>query len=138
VHIDTVIEDYDDLRVSEILPLLPELYDDELEVVRDIETNGANRASILNEITRLLTAVPTAQPPVPKQDEIHLPTRDDCLHQAHEYLIDVHEYDAATRQSQATVAMAWTALAAEIRADDEKFERLRASLQDPDNEVHHS
>jgi hypothetical protein len=48
------IEDYDDLRVSEILPLLPELYDDELELVAERERSGANRASVLNRIEDLL------------------------------------------------------------------------------------
>ncbi len=49
------IEDYDDLRVNEIVPLLPELYDDELEVVAERERQGANRATILNRIEELLS-----------------------------------------------------------------------------------
>jgi hypothetical protein len=52
------IEDYDDLRVSEILPLLPELYDDELELVSEREREGANRASVLNRINELLGGAP--------------------------------------------------------------------------------
>jgi hypothetical protein len=58
------IEDYDELRVSEILPLLPELYDDELELVADRERDGSNRASILNRIDELLGG---AAPPPPKK-----------------------------------------------------------------------
>ena len=60
------IEDYDDLRVSEILPLLPELYDDELELVAERESEGANRASILNRIEELLGGAP-APAPAPKK-----------------------------------------------------------------------
>ncbi|MEY2478735.1 MAG: hypothetical protein QOG87_4050 [Actinomycetota bacterium] len=56
------IEDYDDLRVSEILPLLPELYDDELELVADRERSGANRASVLNRIDDLLGGEPEPAP----------------------------------------------------------------------------
>lgn len=50
------IEDYDDLRASEILPLLPELDDDELEMVQERESNGAARSSILRRIEALLGA----------------------------------------------------------------------------------
>jgi hypothetical protein len=56
------IEDYDDLRVNEILPLLPELYDDELEEVAARERNGANRASVLNRISELLGEEPAPAP----------------------------------------------------------------------------
>jgi hypothetical protein len=59
------IEDYDDLRVSEILPLLPELYDDELELVAERERDGANRASVLNRIDDLLGGEEPA--PAPKK-----------------------------------------------------------------------
>ena len=62
------IEDYDDLRVSEILPLLPELYDDELELVAERERDGSNRASILNRIDDLLGGEPEPAPaPAPKK-----------------------------------------------------------------------
>ena len=50
------IEEYDDLRASEILPLLPELDDDELEMVQERESNGAARSSILRRIEALLGA----------------------------------------------------------------------------------
>ena len=49
------IADYDDLRVSEVLPLLPELDPDELELVRDRETSGKARASVLGRIDELLS-----------------------------------------------------------------------------------
>ncbi len=57
------IEDYDDLRASEVLPLLPQLYADELELVADRERSGANRGAILDKIDDLLAAsspAPTA------------------------------------------------------------------------------
>jgi hypothetical protein len=47
------IADYDDLRVSEILPLLPELDLDELETVREREESGRARASILRRLDEL-------------------------------------------------------------------------------------
>jgi hypothetical protein len=47
------IEDYDDLSVGEILPLLPELYDDELDVVAERERTTKNRAAILNRLAEL-------------------------------------------------------------------------------------
>lgn len=57
------IEDYDELRVAEIVPLLPELEPDELEEVRDREAATKNRASILARIDELMGN--TAPPPVP-------------------------------------------------------------------------
>ena len=48
------IEDYDDLRASEILPLLPELDDDELVMVQEREQSTAARSSILRRIETLL------------------------------------------------------------------------------------
>jgi hypothetical protein len=48
------IEDYDLLRVAEILPLLRELDPDELEEVRDREEAGRARATILTRIDQLL------------------------------------------------------------------------------------
>jgi len=39
------IADYDDLTVAEILPLLPQLYSDELDVVRHREQGGKSRAT---------------------------------------------------------------------------------------------
>ena len=50
------IAEYDDLRVAEILPLLPELDDDELEIVRAREVSTKNRGTILNRIDELAPA----------------------------------------------------------------------------------
>jgi hypothetical protein len=47
------IADYDELKVGEIMPLLPELDDDELEQVRDREAAGQARGMILSRIERL-------------------------------------------------------------------------------------
>jgi hypothetical protein len=65
------IEDYDDLRASEILPLLPELDDDELDMVRERERTGSGRSSILHRIDALLDVEPAAAGPgpVPHQDD---------------------------------------------------------------------
>ena len=48
------IADYDELRVSEILPLLPELDPDELEVVRQREEEGKNRSVVIDRIDDLI------------------------------------------------------------------------------------
>ena len=48
------IEEYDDLLVSEILPLLAELDLDELDLVREREEAGKNRSSILKRIDQLV------------------------------------------------------------------------------------
>ena len=47
------IADYDDLRVSEILPLLPELDEDELQMVRQREQQGRARFSVLTRVDQL-------------------------------------------------------------------------------------
>lgn len=68
------IEDYDDLRVAEILPLLPELDPDELEEVREREAAGKARGTILRRVTSLLDTEPgtvfaaDASPRVPSGD----------------------------------------------------------------------
>jgi hypothetical protein len=59
------IEDYDDLRVAEILPLLPQLEADELEDVRDREVNTKARATIVAKIDELLGREPQAPAPPP-------------------------------------------------------------------------
>ncbi len=66
------IEEYDDLRASEILPLLPELDDDELEMVRQRERSGSARSSIMHRIEALLEPEPAAvgPGPVPAPDDI--------------------------------------------------------------------
>ena len=56
------IDEYDELRVSEILPLLPQLDPDELEVVRDREVAGKARDSILVRIDELLSGEGGGQP----------------------------------------------------------------------------
>jgi hypothetical protein len=47
------IEDYDDLRVADILPLLGELDPEELEEVREREAGGRARATVLTRIRQL-------------------------------------------------------------------------------------
>jgi hypothetical protein len=50
------IADYDDLKVGEIVSLLPELDQDELEMVRDREEAGKNRSTILTRVEALTAA----------------------------------------------------------------------------------
>ncbi|HEV3353063.1 MAG TPA: hypothetical protein VG076_09070 [Acidimicrobiales bacterium] len=50
------IADYDDLKVGEIVSLLPELDEDELEMVRDREESGKNRTTILTRVEALAGA----------------------------------------------------------------------------------
>jgi len=57
------IADYDELKVSEIVPLLPELDPDELELVRERELRSANRATIVSRIDALLGAEEEPPPP---------------------------------------------------------------------------
>jgi hypothetical protein len=47
------IADYDDLTIDEVVPLLPQLYSDELEVVAARERNGMNRRPILDRLAEL-------------------------------------------------------------------------------------
>ena len=54
------IEDYDDLRVAEILPLLAQLEPDELQEVRDREVAGKARNTILDRIDDRLGRRPGA------------------------------------------------------------------------------
>ncbi len=51
------IADYDDLRVSEILPLLRHLDRQELEMVRHREEAGAGRATVLRRIDTMVTSM---------------------------------------------------------------------------------
>ena len=50
------IADYDELKVGEIVSLLPELDPDELEMVRERETSGKNRSTILTRVEALSEA----------------------------------------------------------------------------------
>ncbi|MGI8757803.1 MAG: hypothetical protein ACR2K0_00675 [Acidimicrobiales bacterium] len=66
------IEDYDELNVADILPLLPELYPEELDEVEAHERAGKGRVSIINRITELrsqLVAAPEAEPPAQAVDD---------------------------------------------------------------------
>ena len=62
------IEDYDDLQVAEILPLLPELDSVELEAVREREAGAKARGTVLRRIAALAAgdspgmALPTLEP----------------------------------------------------------------------------
>jgi hypothetical protein len=58
------IADYDELRVSEILPLLPELDLDELDVVRARELAGKRRSAVIDRIDDLIDELEAEEPPV--------------------------------------------------------------------------
>jgi len=77
------IADYDDLRVAEIVPLLPELDPEELKVVRERELSGKNRASVIARIDELVSSA-VAEPsfaaggaeaafPIADYDELRVP-----------------------------------------------------------------
>jgi hypothetical protein len=77
------IEDYDDLRVVEIIPLLPELDDDELAEVRAHEQTHRNRLAIIGRIDALLsepmgqaTGAPVPQAPAEAPAAGELPIAD--------------------------------------------------------------
>ena len=60
-HVAFPIADYDDLRLTEVLPLLPQLEPVELELVRQRELQGERRATLLNRIDALIgTGAPRA------------------------------------------------------------------------------
>jgi hypothetical protein len=61
-HVDFPIADYDDLRLTEILPLLPQLEPVELEMVRQRELEGERRATLLNRIDALIGSGPARAP----------------------------------------------------------------------------
>jgi hypothetical protein len=83
---DFPIDRYDDLRVNEILPLLSNLDREDLKVVREEETAGKGRASILSRIDMLLareatggrTAAPAKRPAAPakRRAAANLPIED--------------------------------------------------------------
>ncbi|HEX4901962.1 MAG TPA: hypothetical protein VFV42_04075, partial [Acidimicrobiales bacterium] len=52
-EVEFPIADYDDLTVAEIMPLLPQLYSDELDVVAERERSGKNRSTILRRLEEL-------------------------------------------------------------------------------------
>jgi len=58
------IADYDELRVSEILPLLPELDLDELDVVRERELAGKRRLAVIDRIDDLMDELEAEEVPV--------------------------------------------------------------------------
>ncbi|MDP9451871.1 MAG: hypothetical protein M3P97_00430, partial [Actinomycetota bacterium] len=64
------IADYDDLTVGEILPLLPELYPDELDVVEERERSTKGRAVVLARLAELREESAEAEPmPAPAAED---------------------------------------------------------------------
>jgi hypothetical protein len=56
------IEDYDSLRVNQILPLLDELDLDELDFVREREEPGKNRTTIIKRVDELIDELEAEEP----------------------------------------------------------------------------
>jgi len=52
-EVEFPIADYDDLALDEVLPLLPQLYSDELDVVEAREREGLNRREVLDRLAEL-------------------------------------------------------------------------------------
>ncbi len=82
------IEDYDELNEGEILPLLPELYDDELDVVEDRERSTKNRAAILDRLAEM------REPGEPEEGEAIAEMPGDA--EQDEELFPIAEYDELT------------------------------------------
>jgi hypothetical protein len=59
------IADYDELTVPEILPLLPQLYPEEIPLIEERERATKNRTVILDTLTDLRSEVPSAPEPMP-------------------------------------------------------------------------
>ena len=64
-EIDFPIADYDDLTVAQILPLLPQLYADEIGVVEERERSTKARPSILDKLAELRGDLEPATAPTP-------------------------------------------------------------------------
>jgi hypothetical protein len=63
-EVEFPIADYDDLTVAQILPLLPQLYADEIGIVEERERLTKARPSVLDKLAQLRGA--TAEAPAPK------------------------------------------------------------------------
>ena len=73
------IEEYDDLRVVQIIPLLPELDDQELQAVREYELGNRNRMAIVSRIDGLLAETGDEDEGVDEAEAPAAPTAGDDL-----------------------------------------------------------
>ena len=74
--VDFPIAGYDDLRVNQILPLLPSLDLDELDLVREHEEGGKNRATIITKVDERITALEDEEDEIDQEeaaDEVAAP-----------------------------------------------------------------
>lgn len=71
------IEEYDSLRVVEIIPLLPELDDQELQAVRGYEQTHRNRVAITSRVDNLLAETDAAPDEGVDEVEVAAPSADD-------------------------------------------------------------
>jgi len=70
--VDFPIADYDELTVDEVMPLLPQLYTDEIPVVEARERAGQSRPEILDELARLGGGAAVVEPVVEPEVEEEL------------------------------------------------------------------
>jgi hypothetical protein len=75
-EVEFPIADYDELTVDEILPLLPQLYTDELDVVEEREASGQNRPEIVGELQRLRAAASGEGEYEQEEEEAFFPIED--------------------------------------------------------------
>jgi len=68
-EVEFPIADYDDLSVDEIMPLLPQLYSDELDIVAERERSTKNRRTILARLDELAASGTDADAEAVEEDE---------------------------------------------------------------------
>jgi hypothetical protein len=136
-EIEFPIADYDELTEDEILPLLPELYEDEIDVVADREKAGQNRASILLALDDLRGADPidagsvAADEDVEDLDEADEADEEDVaeddledaedVEDEEEYLLPILDYDELSVSEIVSVLG---------ELDDEELEEVKAYEQE--------
>jgi len=69
-EVEFPISDYDDLTIDAVLPLLPQLYSDELDVVEERERQGLNRRDVLNKLAELRITGTEADATVDDEEDV--------------------------------------------------------------------
>jgi hypothetical protein len=132
-EIEFPIADYDELTEDEILPLLPELYEDEIDVVADREKAGQNRASILLALDDLRGADPIDaggvaadedvedEEDVDEADEVDEVEEEGDLEDEEDYGLPILDYDELSVSEIVSVLG---------ELDDEELEEVKAYEQE--------
>jgi hypothetical protein len=126
LKMDIVIEDYDDMRVSEILPLLPELYDDELDIVYAHEKMTLARPEILTKIHTLRSSLPAPVPQPPTECQEKLCREPNSAPGS--YYCAVHEITSKGTSDHGTAQLLANILI-ELRKTNEKLDDLAVQLE---------